>query len=184
VELRGWALECRLAAEDPYNDFLPSLGRVDFVSQPAGPGIRVDSALFAGCDVSYYYDPMLAKVIAWGHDRGEAVRRMRRALAEFVIVGVDTNIPLHLQLLEDPRFLVGDIRTTFLESEFKIAVPSGEEDRQVALLAAAALAQRRDRRSRDVVSAKDGGGWKAQQRLAGLRGGETPERKPWRRSIG
>ncbi len=182
VELRGWALECRIAAEDPYNDFLPSLGRVDFVSQPAGPGIRVDSALFAGCDVSYYYDPMLAKVIAWGHDRDEAVRRMRRALAEFVIVGVDTNIPLHLQLLEDPRFLAGDIRTTFLESEFKIAVPSSEEDRQVALLAAAALAQRRDSRSRDVVSAKEGGRWKAQQRLAGLRGGETPERKPWRRS--
>jgi acetyl-CoA carboxylase biotin carboxylase subunit len=182
AELRGWALECRIAAEDPYNDFLPSLGRVDFVSQPAGPGVRVDSALFAGCDVSYYYDPMLAKVIAWGHDRDEAIRRMRRALAEFVIVGVDTNIPLHLQLLEDRRFLAGDIHTTFLENEFKIGVPSVEEDRQVALLAAAVLAQRRDRRSRDVVSAKDGERWKAYQRQAGLRGADVAERKPWRRN--
>jgi len=182
VELRGWALECRIAAEDPYNDFLPSLGRVDYVSQPAGPGIRVDSALFAGCDVSYYYDPMLAKVIAWGHDRDEAVRRMRRALAEFVIVGVDTNIPLHLQLLEDPRFLAGDIHTTFLEDDVKIAAPSSEEDRQIALLAAAVLAQRRDRRAREVVSARDGDRWKANQRMAGLRGGDAPERKPWRRS--
>jgi acetyl-CoA carboxylase biotin carboxylase subunit len=184
VELRGWALECRIAAEDPYNDFLPSLGRVDYVSQPAGPGIRVDSALFAGCDVSYYYDPMLAKVIAWGHDRGETIRRMRRALVEFVVVGVDTNIPLHLQLLDDPRFLAGDMHTTFLEREFRAIIAPDEEERQIALLAAAVLAQRRDRQSRDVVSAKDGERWKAKHRLAGLRSGVRAEGKPWRRNTG
>ncbi len=182
VEMRGWALECRIAAEDPYNDFLPSLGRVDYVSQPAGPGIRVDSALFAGCDVSYHYDPMIAKVIAWGRDRDEAIRRMRRALAEFVIVGVNTNIPLHIQLLEDPRFLAGNIHTTFLEREFKAAIASDEQERRIALLAAAVLTHRRDKRSRDVVSAKDGGRWKTHWRQAALRSSDRAEGKAWRRS--
>ncbi len=182
VEARGWALECRIAAEDPYNDFLPSLGRIDHVSQPAGPGIRVDSGLFAGYNVSYYYDPMLAKVIAWGHDRDEAVRRMRRALEEFVIVGVETNIPLHLQLLEDARFLAGNVHTTFLESEFKIGSPSLVEDRLVALLTGSVLAHRREGRSREVVSSKDSERWKASQRRANLRGGEPLERTSWRRS--
>ena len=121
VELRGWAIECRIAAEDPFRDFLPSLGRVDYVSEPAGPGIRVDSALFAGSDIPYYYDPMIAKVLAWGHDRDEAVRRMQRALAEFVVVGVDTNVPLHQRILRDPRFLAGDIHTTFLERDFEVS---------------------------------------------------------------
>ncbi|OGO53171.1 MAG: hypothetical protein A2148_02070, partial [Chloroflexi bacterium RBG_16_68_14] len=92
IELSGWALECRIAAEDPFNDFMPSLGRVDYVSEPSGPGIRVDSALYAGVELPYHYDPMVAKVIAWGRTRDEAVQRMRRALGEFSVVGVETNI--------------------------------------------------------------------------------------------
>ncbi|HUS82532.1 MAG TPA: acetyl-CoA carboxylase biotin carboxylase subunit [Dehalococcoidia bacterium] len=173
VELRGWAMECRIAAEDPFRDFLPSLGRVDYVSQPAGPGIRVDSALFAGIDIPYYYDPMIAKVLAWGHDRAEAIRRMQRALAEFVVVGVDTNIPLHLQLLRDPRFLAGEVHTTFLEREFTVAPAGDDEGRQAALLAAAVLAHRREKQVRAAISTRDGGAWKAHRRLGAMRGGEA-----------
>jgi acetyl-CoA carboxylase biotin carboxylase subunit len=183
VELGGWAMECRIAAEDPFRDFLPSLGRVDYVSEPAGPGIRVDSALFAGCDIPYYYDPMVAKVLAWGHDRDEAVRRLRRALAEFVVVGIDTNVPLHLRILRDPRFLAGDIHTTFLEREFEGAPGSDDEERRVALLAAAVLAHRREKQERAAISARDGSAWKVYRRQAALRG-ETAMRGPWRGSIG
>jgi acetyl-CoA carboxylase biotin carboxylase subunit len=189
IELRGWAIECRIAAEDPFRDFLPSLGRVDYVSEPAGPGIRVDSALFAGCDIPYYYDPMIAKVLAWGHDRDEAVRRVRRALAEFVVVGIDTNVPLHLRILRDPRFLAGDIHTTFLEREFEATPGSDDEERRIALLAAAVLAHRREKQVRATISARDGGAWKTYRRQAAMRGGEPatsrnppPGGMPWRRS--
>ena len=180
VESRGWAIECRIAAEGP--DFLPSLGRVDYVSEPAGPGIRVDSALFAGADIPYYYDPMIAKVIVWGHDREEAIRRMQRALAEFVVVGVDTNVPLHLRILRDPRFLAGDIHTTFLEREFEATPGSDDEEKRVALLAAALLAHRRDKRVRASISARDGSGWKTYRRQAAMRGEQT-RNATWRRSI-
>jgi acetyl-CoA carboxylase biotin carboxylase subunit len=189
VELRGWAMECRIAAEDPFRDFLPSLGRVDYVSEPAGPGIRVDSALFAGSDIPYYYDPMIAKVLAWGHDRDEAIRRMQRALSEFVVVGIDTNVPLHLRILRDPRFLAGDIHTTFLERDFEAAPGSDDEERRVALLTAAVLAHRREKQVRAAISARDGSAWKTYQRQAAMRGGEPARSRepplggtPWRRS--
>jgi acetyl-CoA carboxylase biotin carboxylase subunit len=172
VTLRGWAMECRIAAEDPFHDFLPSLGRVDYVSEPSGPGIRVDSALFAGSDIPYYYDPMIAKVLAWGHDRDEAIRRMERALAEFVVVGVDTNVPLHQRVLRDPRFLAGDIHTTFLEREFEVTPGDDDEGKLVALLAAAVLAHRRDKQARAAISSKDGSVWKTQRRQAAMRGSE------------
>ena len=182
VEIRGWAMECRIAAEDPFRDFLPSLGRVDYVSEPAGPGIRVDSALFAGSDIAYYYDPMIAKVLAWGHDRDEAIRRMRRALAEFVVVGVDTNVLLHLRILQDARFLAGDIHTMFLEREFEAVPEGGADERLAALLAAAVLAHRRDKRERAAIASKDGGAWKKYQRQAALRG-EAARGASWRRNI-
>ncbi len=172
VALRGWAIECRIAAEDPFRDFLPSLGRVDYVREPAGAGIRVDSALFAGCDITYHYDPMIAKVLAWGHDRGEAIRRLRRALAEFVIVGVDTNLPLHLRILDDERFIAGDISTTFLEREFTLRPAKDDEERNVALLVAAVLSHRRDKRARAAISRRDGNVWRRQGRELGMRGGE------------
>ncbi len=189
VVLRGWAMECRVAAEDPFRDFLPSLGRVDYVSEPSGPGIRVDSALFAGCDVTYYYDPMVAKVLAWGRDREEAIRRLRRAVAEFVIVGIDTNLPLHSRILADPRFLVGDIHTTFLEREFQLSPAADEEERRVALLVAAVLAHRREKQTRAAISGRDGSAWKLRQRQSAMRDGEPIARRPqsegttWRRSI-
>jgi pyruvate carboxylase subunit A len=114
LQLRGWAMECRINAEDPFRGFLPSPGVVTEVELPGGPGVRVDTALRKGLPVSTAYDPLLAKVIAHGEDRGQAVRRMRRALEEMVIQGVQVNIPLHRVILNDKAFLEGRLSTSFL----------------------------------------------------------------------
>jgi acetyl-CoA carboxylase, biotin carboxylase subunit len=117
VELltRGWAIECRIVAEDPFNNFLPSVGRVVLAREPAGPGIRVESALYDGMEVTPYYDSLLAKVTAWGRNREGALTRMRRALNEFRVVGVATNIPYLQQILDLPDFIEGRIDTGFLD---------------------------------------------------------------------
>ena len=116
VVLRGHAIECRINAEDPNKNFMPRPGRVEFYHVPGGPGVRVDSCLYAGYTIPSYYDSMVAKVITWGRDRNEAIARMRRALEEMVIDGITTTIPFHLEVLADPAFLRGDVNTDFVES--------------------------------------------------------------------
>jgi acetyl-CoA carboxylase biotin carboxylase subunit len=144
VVRRGHAIECRIAAEDPYNNYLPSLGRIDFVEEPSGPGVRVDSSIFSGVEIPYFYDPMLAKLICWGSDREQAIERSKRALREYVITGVQTNIPFHLQLLDDPRFRAGEVHTGFLDSEFTMDPPAANrDDDDVALLVAAVMSHER-----------------------------------------
>ncbi len=118
---RGWAIECRIVAEDPFNGFLPSVGRVVFAREPAGPGIRVESALYDGMEVTPYYDSLLAKVTAWGRNREGARSRMKRALAEFRIEGVATNIPYLSQILDIPDFISGTIDTGFLDRHAVVA---------------------------------------------------------------
>jgi len=115
VRLRGHAIECRVNAEKPDHNFQPSPGRVSYFHGPGGHGVRVDSHLFSGYLVPPNYDSMVAKIITWGRDRMEAVVRMRGALEETVIEGIDTTIPLHLRILKDARFLNGDIHTGYLE---------------------------------------------------------------------
>jgi len=115
VSVRGHAIECRINAEDPMQGFAPQSGLIGSYMPPGGPGIRVDSHLFSGYMMPPYYDSLLAKVIAWGNDRLEAVARMRRALEEFRTSGVSTNIPFHLQLLANRRFLEGRYDTDFVE---------------------------------------------------------------------
>jgi acetyl-CoA carboxylase biotin carboxylase subunit len=115
VVVRGHAIECRVTAEDPVT-FTPSPGRVTAYLPPGGLGVRVDSHCFTGYMVPPHYDSLLAKVITHGASREEALARMRRALSEFILEGVKTTIPLHARLLMDPRFIVGDYGTTFLES--------------------------------------------------------------------
>jgi len=138
VRHTGWAVECRISAEDPHGGFLPSLGKIDGVIEPQGPGIRVDSGFRAGCTVSRHYDPLLSKVVAWGRDRAEAIARMRRALAEYAVSGVDTTIPFHRWALEQPAFLGGAYDVRFAE-EWDGAVPSQEAERLAAEVAAAWL---------------------------------------------
>ena len=114
VRWSGHALECRICAEDPANDFFPSSGRISYIRPAQGPGMREDSGVEAGTDVSLYYDPLLSKVIAWGDTRDHAIARMVRALQEYEISGVTTNVAVHLVVLRHPDFLRGDFDTGFL----------------------------------------------------------------------
>jgi acetyl-CoA carboxylase biotin carboxylase subunit len=116
IELRGHAIECRINAEDPYR-FTPSPGRIVSYHPPGGPGIRVDSHVYAGYSVPPNYDSMVGKVIAYGATREQAIRRMRIALSEMVVEGIQTNIPLHLELLHDLRFLRGGTSIHYLEQK-------------------------------------------------------------------
>jgi len=116
VGLHGAAIECRIYAEDPDKNFLPSPGTISAYRPPGGPGVRVDSGVCAGAQVTVFYDPLIAKLCAWGRDRGEAIARMRRALFEFEIAGVKTSIPFHLRALAHPAFLAGDYDTSFIET--------------------------------------------------------------------
>lgn len=115
VTLRGAAIEARILAEDPENDFLPATGQVTHLHEPGGPGIRVDSALYTGMPVTAEYDSLLAKVIAWCESRPEVIRRMRRALNEFTIAGVATDLTFLKQVIESPKFIAGEVTTTYLE---------------------------------------------------------------------
>ena len=109
------AIECRINAEDPYNDFRPSPGRITTLNQPGGHGVRVDSHVYTGYAIPPYYDSMIAKLITIAQTREEAINTMYRALSEYVIEGVKTTIPFHLQLMQDERFRAGDFNTKFLE---------------------------------------------------------------------
>lgn len=113
------AIECRINAEDPYNDFRPNPGKITVLHQPGGHGIRVDSHVYAGYTIPPYYDSMIGKIIATARTREEAIDTMHRALSEYVIEGVKTTIPFHLQLMKDERFRRGDFNTKFLEG-FKL----------------------------------------------------------------
>ncbi|TDI69784.1 MAG: acetyl-CoA carboxylase biotin carboxylase subunit [Bacteroidetes bacterium] len=119
ISLEGHAIECRINAEDPFNDFAPCPGTVTTFHPSGGHGVRVDTHVYAGYMIPPYYDSMIAKLIVRGRTRDLAIRKMQRALDEFVIEGVRTTIPFHLQLLRDKRFQAGDFDTTFLES-FKL----------------------------------------------------------------
>jgi acetyl-CoA carboxylase biotin carboxylase subunit len=114
VRIRGHAVECRINAEDPERDFLPVAGEVEFYLPPGGPGVRVDSHLYAGYTLPTSYDSLLAKIVTWAEDRDEALNRMRRALNECIITGIKTNIPFHLAMLDDPAFRAGTISTRYV----------------------------------------------------------------------
>ncbi|KHE71658.1 acetyl-CoA carboxylase biotin carboxylase subunit [Halobacillus sp. BBL2006] len=115
IEFEGWAMECRINAEDPFKNFMPSAGKIEMYLPPGGLGVRVDSAAYPGYMIPPYYDSMVAKLITYGKDREEAIRRMRRALDEFVIEGVHTTIPFHQRMMEHDIFVGGDFNTKFLE---------------------------------------------------------------------
>ncbi|MDM5302428.1 acetyl-CoA carboxylase biotin carboxylase subunit [Bacillus subtilis] len=116
VEFQGWAIECRINAENPSKNFMPSPGEIKMYLPPGGLGVRVDSAAYPGYSIPPYYDSMIAKVITYGKTRDEAIARMKRALSEFVIEGIETTIPFHLKLLEHETFVGGEFNTKFLET--------------------------------------------------------------------
>ncbi len=114
VAPKGWAIECRITAEDPFNNFMPSTGTITYLKEPNGPGVRVESALYRGGEISLYYDPMVAKVIAGGENRAEAILRMRRALNEYRIGGIKTSIPFHQEIMDSTEFIWGTFDTGFI----------------------------------------------------------------------
>ena len=118
VRFRGHAIECRINAEDHTRNFMPSPGLIKAYHAPGGPGIRVDSHAFTGYMIQPHYDSLVAKLIAWGKDRTEAIQRMERALDEFVIDGIHTTIPFHLKVLRNEAFRRGDVNTKFIEEHF------------------------------------------------------------------
>jgi acetyl-CoA carboxylase, biotin carboxylase subunit len=146
VQLRGHAIECRIYAEDPDNNFFPSPGKILARRVPSGPGIRLDDGAYTGWTVPTEYDPMLGKLIAWGADRGEAIARMRRALGEYYTAGIQTNVKLFRRILADREFLRGEIHTKWLDELLRRArgptdgAPSKQTARENLAEDAAALA--------------------------------------------
>ncbi len=120
IRLTGHAIECRINAEDPTQGFRPCPGKVDFLHFPGGPGVRVDSCLYSGCDLSPYYDSMAAKILAQGDTRMSAIRRMRRCLEEFTLEGFPTNAELSYQILYHPDFILGNCTTAFLDENLRL----------------------------------------------------------------
>ena len=172
ISLKGHAIECRISAEDPYNEFLPSIGRITNVYEPSGPGVRVDSGVYDGFEVSLYYDPLVAKLIVWGETRAQAILRMRRALSEFKLLGIRTNIPFHLRLMDSPSFIAGRFDNAFLDT-FNITAPDETGDRaRLAAIAAAAVAHQMKQvksLSVDADLRETESAWKVAARRAALR---------------
>jgi 3-methylcrotonyl-CoA carboxylase alpha subunit len=144
VVRRGHALECRLYAEDPQRDDLPSPGRVLHLAEPEGPGIRVDSGLDVGSEVTVHYDPLLSKVVTWGCSRGEAIERMRDALRRTVVLGVVTNLARLRAVVEHPAFAAGDLHTGFIEEHLSELTPSPCPPLEAIAAVAAALGLARE----------------------------------------
>jgi acetyl-CoA carboxylase biotin carboxylase subunit len=158
VKYKGWAIECRITAEDPFNNFLPSIGTVRRTVPPSGPGIRLDSAVYDGYEVSLFYDPMIAKLIAWGQDREQTIARMERALEEYQIFGLHTTIPFHEQLLASEPFRKGEFYTSSLETHPALKPDPDARHNQAELAAvAAALALHRRQQSGAPSASKSNG---------------------------
>jgi acetyl-CoA carboxylase, biotin carboxylase subunit len=164
IPMQGWAMECRICAEDPKRNFFPSSGTIKKLQEPMGPGIRLDSGIYQGWEVAIHYDPLLAKLVAFGSDRNQTIARMKRALQEYRIAGLKTNISYFKEILDDPDFLAGRIHTGFIEELQRRTKGSQEHPAFVfhSHAAAAALAY--------ADSAK-----------AGKKNGPTPE-SPWKLS--
>ncbi len=164
VKLTGWAIECRINAEDPYRGFLPSTGMVTQSLLPAGPGIRVDSGVYSGYQITPYYDALIAKLIVHEQTRGETIARMKRALEEYRVIGVRTNIPFHQALLENPDFLAGNFDTQFVNDEIPPFTGRQKDMNlpKVAALAATLAAHENTRRSAIVIrrAKRDVSNWK------------------------
>jgi acetyl-CoA carboxylase biotin carboxylase subunit len=173
IHFNGWAIECRINAEDPSNNFIPSTGRITHTLLPTGPGIRVDTGVYIGFEVSPYYDSLISKLIVWGETRGEAILRMRRALEEYKILGVRNNISFHQRLMDSHRFMGAQYDTRFVEERF--STESADDNRldrpDIAALIATLVAHRQTERAAHVVlrNERDTSNWKWLSRWERLR---------------
>jgi len=168
VTIRGWAIECRITAEDPFNGFVPSIGKITNLQEPTGPGVRLETGLYEGMEVSLFYDPLIAKLCVWGETRAAAIVRMRRALAEFQIMGVSTSIPFHQKIMESTNFMGGHFDTRFVEEKVEMTQGESDEKARVAALVGALLTHERRQSALTIPSTHPNGGsswrsrgWKA-----------------------
>ena len=164
IQMNGHAIECRVNAEDPFNGFMPSTGRITHSILPTGPGVRVDTGVYLGFEITPFYDPMIAKLIVWGETRAQAILRMRRALEEYRIVGVRTNIPFHQTLMDSHRFMGGQFDTRFVEERFSMETASETDVKQteIAAILATLVAHQQTERSAQIVrrNERDTSNWK------------------------
>jgi acetyl/propionyl-CoA carboxylase alpha subunit len=172
---RGWAIECRILAEDPVHGFRPQPGRIRALRLPAGPGIRVDTALQEGDEISLHYDALIAKLCAWGADRDEAVRRMLRALAEFQVAGIRTSIPFDLEVIAGEAFRSGRFDIAWVDTQMdalRARLLASDEDEAERAAVAAAVASYEERR-RLAGEASRGAGDPARPGGEGSRGADA-----------
>ena len=158
VRMNGSAIECRINAEDPYHDFLPSIGTVDNITMPTGPGVRVDTGIYEGFEITPHYDPLVSKLVCWGETRAEALLRMRRALEEYRIMGIKTNIPFHQRILDTHRFMAGQIDTTFVEQKFSMGEDLPSERARIAAIIATMVAHQESSKA-GLLMRMDGQGY-------------------------
>ena len=163
IQMRGWAIEARVNAEDPYNNFMPSTGKLNHILMPSGPGVRVDTGVFSGFEITPYYDSLIAKLIVWGETRAEAILRLRRALEEYRIMGVRTNIPFHQKLLDSHRFMAGQYDTRFVEERFSPQYTADRrEEGEIAAILATLVAHSENLQASNIVrrGVRDTSNWK------------------------
>jgi acetyl-CoA carboxylase biotin carboxylase subunit len=167
IRWSGHAIECRITSEDSRNNFLPSTGRIDLLTIPSGAGIRWDGGIEAGSEVSLYYDPMLAKLIVYAPDRAAAIARMRRALDELTVVGVETSAPFHRRVLQEPDFVAGNLSIDYLERHGDLTrAPRPAEALELVAAAVALLEEEQAaRRSLPRIgrARRNGGGWRGER---------------------
>jgi acetyl-CoA carboxylase biotin carboxylase subunit len=175
MQPRGWAIECRITSEDPFNGMLPGGGTISWLRVPEGPGVRWDSGITAGSEVTLFYDSLLAKLIVWAADRSRAIDVMQRALDELMIVGVTTNVPFHRRLFADAAFVSGDIDIQLLDRRPDLAAPALDRAalQRVAIIAAlladaGRTVRRRPLTSDNPVGVAHGSRWTAAARRDGL----------------
>jgi acetyl-CoA carboxylase biotin carboxylase subunit len=168
IQMNGWAIECRILAEDPYHDFMPSIGKITGLWEPTGHGVRLESGIYPGIEVNPYYDSLIAKLLAWGETRGEAILRMRRALAEYRIIGIKTTLPFHIQVMNSARYQGGQFDTGFLEQHFTLDELSHPDHTKVAIIAATLLAHQRNQEA-IVLKQRGLSPWKIVGRKRALR---------------
>jgi len=162
IKINGAAIECRINAEDPYNNFIPSTGKIAHSQIPTGPGVRVDTGVFPGFEITPFYDPMISKLIVWGETRAQAIMRMRRALEEYRIVGVRTNIPFHQTLMDSPRFMGGQYDTRFVEERFSMKEQDDPALAEIAAVFATLAAHHQSQQAAQFVqrNERDTSNWK------------------------
>jgi acetyl-CoA carboxylase biotin carboxylase subunit len=169
IDMRGHAIECRIIAEDPSRNFMPAPGTIRGLRPPSGPGIRYDDGTYPGYTIPVFYDPMFAKLVAWGQDRNEAIARMSRALEELRLDGVTTSVGFHRKVMSDPDFIAGNLSTAFIEEHPELLAPEADEWLNEIAVVAAAIAHFRkveadSARASDATGGKSQSAWKWQGR--------------------